>query len=470
VSIVDRVLNSFGASDPETPPPAGMSFEQRAALIGALYELRHRDRPPLDMWIAELGRVLSFAEATKPLAEALSTLESNAVMADDEKKKEALKLLRIGLQIAELHPVAAFGGDVRHLLTQSVEGALVKSRPVRLIRLLLPTLYVLFAGGLLWGGFQVDGIKNAASKALTDIEQGKGSVQTAAAAASAQIGNLSAGLQAGWREQLKAQAESQLKEVADAVKQAKADAAPRVQAELDGIAQWGRDKRGELGKAVEAEQSALDALKPSIETAKAQVAPQIQARLAEIDQWGNARKNDLDTAATAMAKRIESIGSTVDKLKSDASIQTDAAKAGIADWGRTQQAAALKDLEAQKAAILKDMDDRRLDVLSVQSSVKTQLASIVNDVRAGEDDIRKRLTETQNRQHELDAKLEELKLFVDQSVRLQAVIDRADSKSTLTFSQLVGLLEAKDGIAIAAAGLSVLAIGASLWSLRRRGS
>jgi hypothetical protein len=101
--------------------------------------------------------------------------------------------------------------------------------------------------------------------------------------------------------------------------------------------------------------------------------------------------------------------------------------------------------------------------------VKTQLASILNDVRAGEDDVRKRLLETQSQQHELDAKLAELKVLVDQTVRLQGIIDKADSKSTLTFSTLVRVLEFKDGIAIGAALVAFIAMIVSGLSLRRRG-
>jgi hypothetical protein len=491
VALVDRVLDTFGASEPDTPPPGGMTFEQRAAMIGAIYELRERGRRPRREWILELHRVLSYSEATEPLAKALPDADT----ADEEIDGKVSDIARIGIKIAEMHPVAAFGGDVRHLLTQSVEGALVKSRPLRLMRLLLPTLCILFSGGLLWGAYQVDGIQNAArsaradiNTALTDINKGKSevaaaastaeaSMQSTASAANAQIGSLSASILSSWNDRVRAESQAQLKELTDAVQAAKDAAKPKMQAELDGIVQWGKDKRGDVETAVQAEKASLNALAPAIETAKAQVTPQVQAQLTGITQWGATKRDELTSAATAMSNAIAAVGLTVDKLKSDAAIKTQAAIGDISEWERGQRTAAgtaieaqktiaLNDLTAQKTAVMKDMDDRRLEVQGLQSSVKTQLALIVNDVRSGEDDIQKRLLETQNRQRDLDAKLASLQTLVDQSVRLQAVIERADSKGTLTFSTLVRALEMKDGIAAAAIFASLLAIvmsGVALW-------
>ena len=42
LSLVDRLRRFFSTSPPDTPPPGGMTFEQRAALIGALYDLKTR--------------------------------------------------------------------------------------------------------------------------------------------------------------------------------------------------------------------------------------------------------------------------------------------------------------------------------------------------------------------------------------------------------------------------------------------
>jgi hypothetical protein len=497
MALVDRVLNTFGASEPDTPPPGGMTFEQRAALIGALYELRDRRGRLLTEWIPELRRVLTYSDATKVLGEALPDLNNRSNLTDQEIDSKVTDIARVGIRIAEMHPVAAFGGDVRHLLTQSVEGALIKSRPVRLLRLLLPTLCILFSGGLLWGAYQVDGIKNAARAARTDIDKAlteitkettavttaattaEANVQTTASAASIQIGNLTTGLLAGWNERVRNESQAQLQELTASVQKAKDAAQPKVQAELDGIVQWGKDKRSDVQKAVDAEKDSLNALTPAIETAKAQVTPQIQAQLTGITQWGGTKRDDLTTAATVMSNVIAAVGQTVDKLKSDAAIKTQAAVGDISEWARGQKAVAgtaidgqktiaLKDVDAQKTAVMKDMDDRRLDVQGLQTSVRTQLALIVNDVRSGEDDIQKRLLETQNRQRDLDAKLASLQTLVDQSVRLQTVIERADSKGTLTFSTLVSALEMKDGIAAGAIFVSLLAIVMSGLALLRR--
>ena len=628
-TVFDRFLQSFDPPEGETPPPGGMTFEQRAALIGALYELRTRGRRPFDEWIFDVRRVLSYSDATKPLAEALPTATLEKKTSSDEGERKASELVRIGIQIAEMHPVAAFGGDVRHLLTQSVEGALVKSCPVRLLRLVLPTLFVLFSGGLLWGIFQVDGIKNAASTALTDINKGKievavaasdaeASVQKTASTATSEIENLSTSLQAGWRAQLQTQAESQLNELAAMVKQATAAAEPRVNAELDSIAHWGHDQKQAVEKEIEDQSASLSALKPAIETAKAQVQPQIDAQLAEITQWGDSKRTDIEKSTNAQKDALDALKPAIETAKAQVQPQIDAQLAEITQWGdskrtdfeksiNTQKDAldalkpaieiakaqvqpqidaqlveitrwgdskktdieksinaqkdaldalkpaietakaqvqpqidaqiveitrwgdskktdieksinAQKDaldalkpaietakaqvqpqiaarldeitrwgddkknetekvIEAQKNNIVSEMNNRLVDIESEQSQIKTQLALILNGARSEDTDIdktlvdtRNRLLETQNQQRDLDEKLERLKVFVDQATRLEAVIDRADSQSTLTFATLVRTLEVKDGVAIGAAimaGFAIILSGVTFWRRSR---
>jgi hypothetical protein len=515
VALVDRALDMLGASEPDTPPPGGMTFEQRAAMIGALYELRDRGRRPLHEWIYELRHVLSYSDATALLAKALPDPFDMGDMPGEKIESKISEIARLAVKIVETHPVAAFGGDVRHLLTQSVEGALMKSRPVRLMRLLLPTLGILFSGGLLWGAYQVDGIQNAArsaradiNSAMTDINKEKSDVAVAASAAeagiqstattaNAQIGSLSASLLSSWNDRVRAESQAQLKELTDSVQAAKDSAKPKVQAELDGIGQWGKDRRADVQKAIDAQKDSLNALVPAIEAAKAQVVPQVEAQLRGITDWGTMKRDGLTSAATNMSTSIDAIGSTVEKLKSDAAIKTQATMSDVSVWGREQRAAigtaidtekttALRYLDAQKdavkkemdaslldvqgrqSAVIKEMDVSLLDVQGQQSSVKTQLAFIVNDVRSGQDDIQKRLLETQNRQRDLDAKLASLQAFVDQSVHLQAVIERADSGGTLTFSTLVKVLEMKDVIAGIAGIVSIFAIALSGLALWRR--
>jgi hypothetical protein len=115
-SIRESLSDAFKSSPPETPPPGGMTFEQRAALIGALYELTRRDRRSLRTWQLDLARTLSYADATGPLAEeARKDIDGER---DEEKEKRLSEIARTGLHLAEAHPIAAFGGDVRHLVAQ----------------------------------------------------------------------------------------------------------------------------------------------------------------------------------------------------------------------------------------------------------------------------------------------------------------------------------------------------------------
>ena len=629
-AVLNRVLQSLGASEPETPPPGGMTFEQRAALIGALYELRNRGPRDLDEWIFDLRRVLSYSEATKPLAEALPAWGEKT--SSEEIERKASELVRIGIKIAETHPVAAFGGDARYLLTQFVEGALVKSCPVRLLRLVLPTLFVLFFGGLLWGVYQVDGIKNAVSTAVTDIKKGKteveaaateaeASVRSTASTASTQIGILSASLQSSWRAQVQSQAESQLGELTATVKKAEADAEllvhstlepaietakaqvqPQINAQLAEITQWGNDRKAYVEKTISSENDAVNALKPAIETAKAQVQPQINAQLAEVTQWGNDRKADVEKtissekadvektisseneavnalkpaietakaqvqpqinaqlaeitqwgndrkadvektissekadvektissendAVNALKPAIETakaqvqpqinaqlaeitqwgndrkadvektissekadvektisseneavnaLKPAIETAKAQVQPQINAQLAEITQWGTVKKTDAEKAIEARKGDIITEFNNRLLDVQSAETQVKTQMALLLNGVRTEDSDVQKtlldsrnRLLDTQIQQRDLDAKLANLKALLDQTVRLQAIIDRADSKSTLTFATLVRTLEIKDWVAIGAAIVAVVAIILSGLSFGRR--
>jgi hypothetical protein len=433
MALLNDLMEAFNNSSPDAPPPGGMTFEQRAMLISALYGLKDRDGRGLREWLFELRRVLGYAEATRPLVEAIDVdrATNSPSEPNTEIEKNASDIARIGIRLAETHPVAAFGGDVRHLIAESVEAALARSRPVRLLRLLLPTLLILFSGGLLWGTFQVQGVKDAASQARMDIQTMQVAVSEAAAKANkdvsdtaakanSDIAQLNTNLVVGWKNQLQAEAQSQLKELASSVQKAEADAAISIRAELDKITDWGKSKKGEIEAAAEAEKDAINGLVPMIETAKAQAAPKVQGVV-----------ND------------------------------------ITEWSRNQQAVVGKELDLQKAAIIQEMANRSGDVQAEQTRVKTRLALVLNDVRNGNDEVQKQLVATQEGEQKLRIRLEALQKLLDQSMRLQTIIERADAKSTLTFATLVNALEWKDGIAIAAGVASLLAMFFSLIALRR---
>src|SRR5262249_4464188 len=151
MAVLDDVKQLLEPKAPEAPPPGGMTFEQRAWLIGKLHQLKERGDRRLDMWLHQLRSVLSRSEATKYLVEALPALKAD--QSEEERGKieeQASAIARSAIEFVESHPASAFGGDVNHLIVQSVEQALSRSSPVRLVRWLLPTLLIVFGGGLLW--------------------------------------------------------------------------------------------------------------------------------------------------------------------------------------------------------------------------------------------------------------------------------------------------------------------------------
>src|ERR1700722_14287314 len=61
----------------------------------------------------------------------------------------------------------------------------------------------------------------------------------------------------GWRAQLDVEAKAQLGDFNATVAKAKADAAPLIQAELAGIADWGKARKRDLDTAAEAQQRVI---------------------------------------------------------------------------------------------------------------------------------------------------------------------------------------------------------------------
>ena len=607
MELMDELKKAFAVVAPDSPPPGGMTFEQRAILIGALYELKDRGRRPLEDWLSELRRALGYSEATRSLAEAVPHVDRTHSNEDVEKR--ASDLVRIGIRLSENHPVAAFGGDARHLVAESVEGALAKSHPVRLLRFLLPTLCILFGGGLLWGSFQIQGFKETASQARQEIQREKDDVSRTAGAATNEINRISNSAQTNLAAKIQEEARSQLKDLTRTVEEAKAEAkiringesekinqwgkdrrheidvaaedqkaainrlasiienakvqaaaqaavelgeikqwgetkrseisaaakeqvesinslkpaietikaqaapklqaeldeikqwgatkrseisaaakeqeesinslkpaietikaqaAPKLQAELDEIKQWGATKRSEISAAAKEQEESINSLKPAIETIKAQAAPKLQAELEEIKQWGIAKLGEITAAATAANKAIAEIAPAVQGAKDMAAVKIAAIANDAAEWGRGQKGQFGTALDQEKESFKQDMASRRNDVQAEQTRVKTELALLLNDVRSGNDDVLKRLLATQEKERTLSTRLGEIKEFVDQSIRLQTVIERADAKGTLTFQALVSALEWKDGIAIGAGILSLLAFAFGLFALFRR--
>jgi hypothetical protein len=118
---------------------------------------------------------------------------------------------------------------------------------VRLLRLLLPIILVLVFGGVIWGGLKVEGIKDASSRALADIQTHQAGVSETASKASNDIATLSKNLVTAWKDQIKSEAQIELRELTAIVAEAKEGAAPKVRAELDGINNWEQTKKNEIG-------------------------------------------------------------------------------------------------------------------------------------------------------------------------------------------------------------------------------
>jgi hypothetical protein len=369
-SILGRLAETFSLEPPDQPPLEGITFEQRAALIGALLELSERRNRSLFEWSSDLKRTLSYAEAVRPLADAINPVEYESLEAENASdiaaqtaEKRLSNIARIGLRLAETHPIAAFGGDVRHLLAESVEGALAKSRPFRLARFLLPTLLALLFGGLIWGAFQVKGLVNMVQEAKHEIEtkraevaqsasDAKTSIATASGSAKQEITELSLKALESWKAQLQAEAKGQMQDFTSTVEKAKADAGPKINAEMDGIATWGKEQKRTVENAVDAQRVAIGQLAPSIEQAKAAAGPQVQAELDGIREWGKTKRDDIGkvtdgTLAELMQLKNDSLPKirdalnglvpVVEQAKVAAGPQVQAELDGIREWGKAKR-------------------------------------------------------------------------------------------------------------------------------------
>ena len=143
------------------------------------------------------------------------------------------------------------------------------------------------------------------------------------------------------RAQLKSEAQDQLKDLTIAVEKAKADATPKIDAELNEIRDFGSAKSSELtnnalaaeGDIAKAEGDAAAA----IEKAKAEATPQIDAEIARIRELGSAKASELANAATAAQSteqdEIAKLGATIEKAKAEATPQIDVEIARIREYG-----------------------------------------------------------------------------------------------------------------------------------------
>jgi len=208
------------------------------------------------------------------------------------------------------------------------------------------------------------------------------------------------------------------------------------------------------------EQDEIAKLGATIEKAKAEAAPEIDAELARIRELATSKSNEINNAAVAAQQDIT-------KAKGDAAAAIAGEMSAAAEWEGLQRVEIGKALDGQKVAILQDMTDRDLDVQHEQTSAKTRLASLLNDVRSGEDDLQKQLLKIQTDQRDLQSNVETLRTFVDQSLKLQAVIERADTKSTFDLGTLVAFLKWTGAATIAVGLAAAAALGFSVVAFAR---
>ena len=193
--------------------PEGMKFEDRAKLIGSLLALKKRGTRSAKSWAWEVRAVLTRVPELKPLAEALPNLSEhaetgNADSADKSEKaveRQITEVVETALRLAEAHPVAAFGVETRHLITEAVEASVWSSGPERLIKWLIPTLIA-----LIFGGIKIESLRDYANKTELSIGEAGRKAAEAAVNSTKVITDLEDRALSDWTKQLKEAAERQV--------------------------------------------------------------------------------------------------------------------------------------------------------------------------------------------------------------------------------------------------------------------
>lgn len=350
---LDKIKELFETSSPKEAPPGGMTFEQRAWLIGRLHELTHRGERSLETWLREIQGVLNLTEVTKPFAQAFPGIDKDGDTARPESEVEKLAAERVQstIRFVEAHPAAAFGGDARHLIAESVEQAIGRSSYVRLAKVVIPTLFVVFGGGVLYGEWKWQGLIEAANQARVDIQKANKAVSDTAGQANKDIAQLSSSLQTSWKAQLETEAQNQLKSLSAVVEQAKKGANDRIDAEVKQIAAWGEERKHEVESAIDTQKNAVNGLAPIVEKAKAEAGQKVQAELDGIRQWGDAKRSDIGAAVVEARTAIAQLVPPVEQAKATAEINIKAVQDSIDEQAKTRKREIDAAAEAQKASI-----------------------------------------------------------------------------------------------------------------------
>jgi hypothetical protein len=196
----------------------GFSFNDRAALIADLLALKYRPVSPLESWILQIqARLLQAPAGFDRLAAALDPLPqqggaptrtpasgtpapgtpapgtpapgtpapgapgpgapvtpgpvSPAPISRSIDANDVKEVLDQALRLAENHPVATFGRDVRHLLGEMVDDAVTRTAFARVVRWALPALIALVVGGTIWGSFEVKGLYDRIQTGRKEVDK-----------------------------------------------------------------------------------------------------------------------------------------------------------------------------------------------------------------------------------------------------------------------------------------------------------
>jgi hypothetical protein len=122
-ALLTGLANAFKA-EPPIPSPTGMTFEQRAALIGVLYSLRESRGMSLNDWGLNLYQALNYAEVTKILAEEAKNLAEEAKTLEAaknlaEEAKTLPETMSAGEPVAPLADIPQIPGSVGMIFPSS---------------------------------------------------------------------------------------------------------------------------------------------------------------------------------------------------------------------------------------------------------------------------------------------------------------------------------------------------------------
>jgi hypothetical protein len=102
----------------------------------------------------------------------------------------------------EEHSISSYGGEAQYLLEKAIDEKLWDSAPITMIRWLSPLLLVLIFGGVIYGSYRFEAIRELADKTQEDINNAYHNVQQAVTTSENKIETLKENALQEWNKKL----------------------------------------------------------------------------------------------------------------------------------------------------------------------------------------------------------------------------------------------------------------------------